>query len=66
VDAASPSRVRLARRGAGFAAWGPGFYVWDEDPREVVRVAADLAGAGREPEDPGGTLHLPLPAADPI
>jgi len=37
-------------RGSGFAAEGPGFYVWDETPVEARRNAADLwivTGGGR-------------------
>jgi hypothetical protein len=29
-------------RGSGFAAEGPGFYVWDETPWEARRNAAEL------------------------
>ena len=29
-------------RGSGFAAEGPGFYVWDEDPNEVIRAVREL------------------------
>jgi len=36
-------RVEIRRREAGYYVEGPGFYVWDEDPREVTRVARDLA-----------------------
>jgi len=36
-------RVEIRRRASGYCVEGPGFYVWDEDPREVTRVARDLA-----------------------
>jgi hypothetical protein len=36
-------RVEIRRREYGYCVEGPGFYVWDEDPREVTRVARDLA-----------------------
>jgi hypothetical protein len=43
--------LRVARRGAGYAAWGPGFYLWREDARELLRDAAALAGAtGSDPD----------------
>ena len=51
-------RVEIRRRARGYCVEGPGFYVWDEDPREVSRVARDLArGLGCElacaaPADP--------------
>jgi hypothetical protein len=32
----------IRRSGGGYAAEGPGFYIWDEDPREVFRVAREL------------------------
>ena len=35
--------VEIRRREYGYCVEGPGFYVWDEDPREVTRVARDLA-----------------------
>ena len=33
----------LRRHENGYCVEGPGFYVWDEDPREVSRLARDLA-----------------------
>lgn len=39
--------VQIIRRGRGFAAWGPGFYVWEEDAAELIGVAGALALAGR-------------------
>jgi hypothetical protein len=42
-------RVEIRRREYGYCVEGPGFYVWDEDPREVRRVGRDLArGVGCE------------------
>ena len=41
--------VRIGRRGRGFVAEAARFYLWDEDPGEVVRTAcrfAALVGAG--------------------
>ena len=35
--------VEIRRRARGYCVEGPGFYVWDEDPREVSRSARDLA-----------------------
>jgi hypothetical protein len=47
---AESERERAASRqepvGSGFAASGPGFYVWDEDPRQGRRWAEEL---GRPP-----------------
>jgi hypothetical protein len=56
-ESAAP-RLRFARRGAGYAAWGPGFYVWDEDPGQLLRDAGALArvvppdDAPDAPQDP--------------
>jgi hypothetical protein len=36
-------RIEIRRREHGYCVEGPGFYVWDEDPREVTRDARDLA-----------------------
>jgi len=38
-------RVIIGRRGSGFAAESPRFYVWDEDAGELLRSAAALAEA---------------------
>jgi hypothetical protein len=40
-------KLRVARRGGGYAAWGPGFYVWDEEEDELLREAIALAWAAR-------------------
>jgi hypothetical protein len=34
--------IQVRRQGRGFAAEGRGFYVWDEDRSEVLRVAREL------------------------
>jgi len=39
----APGCVEIRRRENGYCVEGPGFYVWDEDPREVTRAARDLA-----------------------
>jgi len=36
--------VPIRKSGDGYAAEGPGFYIWDEDPQEVFRVARELEG----------------------
>ncbi len=51
--------VRIIRRGHGFAAWGPGFYVWEEDAAELIGVADALALAVR-------AAVAPPPAARPL
>jgi hypothetical protein len=45
------------RQQGGYCVEGPGFYVWDEDPREVSRLARDLARGARAqaPPAPGAT-----------
>jgi hypothetical protein len=47
VDRDPDRCVRILRRGRGFAAWGPGFYVWEEDAAELLGVAGALATAVR-------------------
>jgi len=34
--------VPIRQQQGGFVAEGPGFYIWDEDPAEVLRVAREL------------------------
>jgi hypothetical protein len=41
--------VEPRRHENGYCAEGPGFYVWDEDRREVTRIARDLARGVRAP-----------------
>jgi hypothetical protein len=56
-------RIEIRRREDGYCVEGPGFYVWDEDPREVSRVARDLArGLGCEWPAQG----LPTGPSDPV
>jgi hypothetical protein len=37
-----PCPTLLSRHEGGYAAQGPGFYVWDRDPSEVIRIAEAL------------------------
>ena len=37
----------VRRHEGGYVVQGPGFYIWDEDPREVVRAARELLRGGR-------------------
>jgi hypothetical protein len=39
---ANETGVRMARRGLGFSAEGPEFYVWDLDARSVLETARAL------------------------
>jgi hypothetical protein len=34
--------IPIRPEGNGYAADGPGFYIWDEDMNEVLRMARDL------------------------
>ncbi len=61
----SEDEITLRRRGEGFALEGPGYYLWDEDPREVLRAAAELR-RGIVPHRPiGRMLVLRGPAEEP-
>lgn len=42
-------RVRLVRRGVGYAAYGPRFYVWDTEPRAVIDGALALLDGATDP-----------------
>jgi hypothetical protein len=42
-DALETRAPRVRRCGDGFAAEGPGFFVWDRDPRSVADAALLLA-----------------------
>lgn len=42
TDRAARIAVAVRRHEGGFVMEGPGFYIWDEDPREVLRVAREL------------------------
>ncbi len=37
-----PTAMPIRRQGSGYAANGPGFYLWDEDVNEVLRMAREL------------------------
>ena len=34
--------IPIQRDEDGYVAQGPGFYIWDEDPMEVIRVTNEL------------------------
>ena len=52
--------IILRRKGNGFALEAPGTYLWDEDPREVVRAAAELR-LGRVPTRPTQRMLVVAP-----
>jgi hypothetical protein len=37
----------IRRHEGGYVVQGPGFYIWDEDPREVLRAAREIQRGGR-------------------
>lgn len=39
--------IPIRRHEGGYVAQGPGFYIWDEDPREVIRAARELMRGSR-------------------
>lgn len=39
---ARANAIPIRRQGSGYAANGPGFYLWDEDMNEVLRMAREL------------------------
>jgi hypothetical protein len=41
-DRNSESGIRLQRQSSGWSVEGPGYYIWDEDPNEVIRAAREL------------------------
>jgi hypothetical protein len=53
--------IRLIRSGAGYAAAGPGFYVWDLEPRAVIEGARALARSSAAPQ-PARPTPLRRPA----
>ena len=57
--------ISLQRRGAGFALEGPGYYLWDEDPREVLRAAAELRGGSLPSRPTRRMLVLPATGQEP-
>ena len=40
---ARPTVIPIRPEGSGYAADGPGFYIWDEDMHEVLRMAREFA-----------------------
>ncbi len=52
--------VPIRRQEGGYCAEGPGFYIWDEDLREVSRVAREL-GRGIYPTVPTQRLLIVAP-----
>jgi hypothetical protein len=42
--------VPIRKSGDGYVAEGPGFYIWDEDPQEVFRVARELERGNSTPK----------------
>ncbi len=54
-------QVRPQRRGHGWSASGPGFYVFEEDPRELRQRAEELSRAAppAHPADPDPTAAAP-------
>jgi hypothetical protein len=61
--------VRLGRRGTGYFAEGPHFYVWDEDPGTALGAAGELVRlvrprgfhrAGHPPGEPRGAMAVRL------
>ena len=58
--------AELRRRGSGFCFEAPGVYLWDEDPREVVRAALELRLGNARPRPPRRMLVIPpQPVAPP-
>lgn len=56
--------IPIRRSGEGYAAEGPGFYIWDEDPQEVFRVARELE-RGNFSARPTRRLLVVPPSPDP-
>ncbi len=46
--------ISVRPHGRGFAAEAPGFYVWDEDRDEALRIARELERAAPGASRPGG------------
>jgi hypothetical protein len=51
--------VPIRRHEGGYVAEGPGFYIWDEDPSEVLRVAAELERGNLRPAPSRRLLVIP-------
>jgi len=62
MNSIQPETTHLRRKGRGYCADGPGFYVWDEDPREVMRVASELRRGRLNPRPTARMLIIPPPA----
>jgi hypothetical protein len=57
-----PSNRQLRQRRTGLKVVGPGYYVWDADSREALRLASELSqrrGALRPPQN-GPLQRRPL------
>ena len=39
---ATSTAIPVRRQGSGYAANGPGFFLWDEDVNEVLRMAREF------------------------
>jgi len=50
--------VPIRREGEGYAADGPGFYIWDEDLNEVLRMARELGHGSVRLTSTARFLHL--------
>jgi hypothetical protein len=61
MDVPHPEGCRpIRRQEGGYCIEGPGFYIWDEDPQEVRRVARDL-GLGIHPVTPTQRMLIVAP-----
>jgi hypothetical protein len=40
---ATSAPIALRKHEGGYAAEGPGYFIWDEDPKEVLRARRELA-----------------------
>ena len=54
--------IQARPQGRGFAAEGRGFYVWDEDRGEVLRVARELERGNWGVAAPRGVLRVAVRA----
>ena len=58
------TRKRTPIDSRGLRVVGPRFYLWDADPREALRLAAELGGRGtRTPIGARGRPPSPVPLA---
>src|SRR5215510_15112883 len=58
--------VSIRRHEGGYCVEGPGFYVWDEDPREVSRTARALRRRTRPGLPAHRIIMVVAPESDPI